>query len=347
MEGLFLEKRAAENGVRLKARGCAEPRARGRKHMLRLAMPAVSCVLAVIPDIVLPDAENLVNVAAPQPLFRCFLSALAVIFAICMVRALYRAEYRVRYLAKAPFYAVLVLVLNLISIATKKCSFLPALYFPTFDRIFNVFVDEAMVLLKCTGYSLRLLLYGISIGGLSGFLTGILIGWNKKANYWLFPVIRFIGPIPTTIWIPLAMLFFPTLFQGAVFIVALSMWFPMAFLTSAGIQSVRKSLFEAGMTLGAGRLYQIVHIAVPAAMPNVFVGIFMGTVSSLISLISAELIGARYGLGWYINWQQQVMNYPQVYAGFLVIALLCFVIFKAVFGIRNRVLFWQKGIVRW
>ena len=313
----------------------------------RLILPIISCILAIFFDVFFRDVDVLVNVEAGYPVFRYLMAFVAVVFLVCAIASCFNFDYRIKYIPKIPFYTVLVLALNIGNVMTKKTTLLPAIYFPSFDRILSVFVTDYKVLLTCTVYSLRLLILGIVIGGGIGFLTGVLIGWNKKAYYWLFPCIRFIGPIPTTIWIPLSMLLFPTLVQASVFIIALSMWFPVTFLTSSGIQNVNKNLFEVGMTLGSKTGYQVLHIAIPAAMPQVFVGIFYGMVSSLIALMSAELIGAKYGLGWFINWQQQVMNYAQVYAGFLIIALICFIIFKIIFAARNRILKWQKGAIRW
>lgn len=310
-------------------------------------LPVLACLFAMVLDLFLPDTAELVNVSAAYPMFKIVMGVCAVIFLICSIITSINQEYRLRYTPKVPFYTVLIFILAIVNVITKKTNLLPAIYFPTFDRILTVYVTQTKILLTCTAYSLRLLFLGAFFGTTIGFLTGVLIGWNKKTHYWLFPCIRFIGPIPTTIWIPIAMLLFPSLIHASVFIVALSMWFPITFLTSSGIQNVDKKLFEVGKTLGADTWYQIVHIAIPAAMPQIFVGFFYGMVSSLISLMSAELIGAKYGLGWFINWQQQIMGYDQVYAGFLIIALICFVLFKLIFFVQKKVLNWKKGAIRW
>lgn len=318
-----------------------------RRWSWKFVLPLLACGLSMVLDLVLPDMNSLINVSSGLPVYRWLLCIFAAAFVVLAVIAYFHQDYRIRWIHKIPFYTALILLLCLYNILTKKSEVLQPIYFPSIDRIGTVFVEDYKVLLTCTAYSLRLVILGAGGGLIIGFIMGVLIGWNQKAYYWIFPLVRFIGPMPTTIWIPLAMLLFPTLLKAALFIVGLSMWFPVTFLTSSGIQGVRKSLFEAGSTLGAKTPYLIWHVAIPAAMPNIFTGIFMGMVSSLISLVSAELIGAKYGLGWFINWQQQVMSYAEVYAGFLIIALICFIIFRIVFTVRNHMLSWQKGAVRW
>ena len=44
-------------------------------------------------------------------------------------------------------------------------------------------------------------------------------------------------------------------------------------------------------------------------MPHMFLGLFNGTCSSFITLVTAEMLGAKYGIGWYINWQKEMMAY--------------------------------------
>ena len=57
-------------------------------------------------------------------------------------------------------------------------------------------------------------------------------------------------------------------------------------------------------------------------MPHIFLGLFNGTCASFITLMTAEMIGAKYGIGWYVNWQKEMMAYANVYAGLMVIAVL-------------------------
>lgn len=73
-------------------------------------------------------------------------------------------------------------------------------------------------------------------------------------------------------------------------------------LTSSGIASIQNSYFEAAATLGASGPYTILRVGIPAAMPHMFIGLFNGTTSSFITLVTAEMLGAKYGIGWYINW---------------------------------------------
>ncbi|MFR4415366.1 MAG: ABC transporter permease [Butyricicoccus sp.] len=132
-------------------------------------------------------------------------------------------------------------------------------------------------------------------------LTGIAIGFNKTFAYWVQPLVRVLGPIPSTAWIPLVLIAFPTAVSASAFLIALAVWFPTTVLTSSGIASIPNSYFEVSSTLGAGSFYRIAKVGIPAAMPHMFLGLFNGTCSSFITLVTAEMLGAKYGMVG-INW---------------------------------------------
>jgi NitT/TauT family transport system permease protein len=248
---------------------------------------------------------------------------------------------------KSWFLGAAFLVLNLYNVITLKLDLIPSLYFPAPERILSVFATDTIFILRCLLYSLRLLLGGFFLGALTGVITGTLIGWSPRWNYWIMPCIRVVGPIPSTAWIPVALVVFTRATSAALFLIALGVWFPTTVLTSSGIMNVRKSYFEVSSTLGAGNLRNILSIALPGAAPNIFAGLFNGTSSSFLTLMAAEMIGCKFGIGWYINWQRETMAYSQVYAALIVIALTFSLLINLQFRIRNRVLAWQKGTIRW
>lgn len=239
------------------------------------------------------------------------------------------------------------MLLNLLNLVTAKLGLLPVLYFPSIDRVLAVLAEDPVYLLKCMAYSYRLLFLGWFFGALVGISTGILLGFSKAANYWIWPFIRSIGPIPSTAWIPLVLVAFPSVVSGSAFLIALSVWFPTTVLTASGIANTKNAYFEVASTLGASRWYQIRKVGIPAAMPSVFLGLFNGTTASFITLVTAEMLGAKYGLGWYVNWQKEMMAYANVYAGLILIAVSFFLIITGLFKIRNRILVWQKGVIKW
>ncbi|MDR2100952.1 MAG: ABC transporter permease subunit [Treponema sp.] len=281
------------------------------------------------------------------PYFTVSLYLLTAFFAVSAVVTVFNRKYRQILAYKAWFLSAAFLVVNLYNLVTIKLNLIPSIYFPAPERIIQVFITDWAFMLQCLLYSLRLLLGGFFLGAFLGVLTGTLIGWSPRWNYWVMPLIRIVGPIPSTAWIPIALVIFTRATDAALFLIALGVWFPTTILTSSGILNVRKSYFEVSGTLGAGTLRNILSIALPGAAPNIFTGLFNGTSSSFLTLMAAEMIGCKFGIGWYINWQRETLAYSQVYAALIVIAVTFSFLINIQFKIRNRALSWQKGTIRW
>jgi NitT/TauT family transport system permease protein len=248
---------------------------------------------------------------------------------------------------RAPWLLVLGLFLTLWELATAKFGWLPLPFFPPPQAIVEVYTDDLPKLLDSALASVKLQLGGYAIGAAVGFLTGVSIGWSRSVGYWVHPVLRFIGPLPATAWLPFAFFTFPSSWSASTFLIALATAFPVTVLTWSGVASVSNAYYDVARTLGARASFLVLKVAIPAALPHVFVGLFMGLGSSFAVLVVAEMIGVKAGLGWYLQWAQGWAAYANMYAALIVMSLLCSGAITLLFRTRDRLLVWQKGVVKW
>ncbi|MBB4383135.1 ABC-type nitrate/sulfonate/bicarbonate transport system permease component [Bradyrhizobium sp. SBR1B] len=148
--------------------------------------------------------------------------------------------------------------------------------FPPPQSIIEVYTDDLPKLLDSVFASVKLQLGGYIIGATVGFLTGVSIGWSRAVGYWVHPVLRFIGPLPATAWLPIAFFTFPSSWSASTFLIALATGFPVTVLTWSGVASVSSAYYDFARTLGAKPSFLVLKVAIPAALPHVFVGLFMG-----------------------------------------------------------------------
>jgi NitT/TauT family transport system permease protein len=313
--------------------------------LLKRFLPILSSLAALLVHLFVSNSPKFFD--KPLPYFTNILFTATAAFAVCIAVSFFKKDFGEKYTHKAPFYAAAILFLNIYNIATLKLMLIPSIYFPCPDKILNVFVKERMFLLTCLAHSARLLFSGFGLGLICGLTTGILVGWSKRWSYWITPLIKIIGPIPSTAWIPIALVCFSTSRQASIFLIALAVWFPTTVLTSSGISNVKNAYFEVASTLGANTFQKIFKIALPDAMPSIFIGVFNGTCASFLTLMTAEMLGVKFGIGWYINWQREVLAYANVYAGLITIAVSFSLIITALFKVRDRLLGWQKGVIKW
>jgi NitT/TauT family transport system permease protein len=329
-------------------------RVRRLRPAVAVLAPAVAAAVALLAHRYLPDRQEIPHswIDALPAWQHPYPALLAALLGISLLTAAGQWAWRpLRPWAGhyGPLTAGVLVLVCLWDLITAKLAWMPQPYFPGPDEVLGGMIDDWKVLLVSALHSLRLLACGYLAGVAAGLVTGVLIGWFLRARYWIMPVMKVLGPLPATALVPVVMML-PVkdyLFLSGAALIAFAVWFPVTMLTSSGIANVRLSYLDVARTLGAGRLYLIFRVAIPSALPNVFVGLFMGLGASFLTLIAAETLGVKAGLGWYIGMQKGYADYAKVYGSLVIMAVFFSTLMTLLFKVRDRVLKWQKGVIKW
>jgi len=147
--------------------------------------------------------------------------------------------------------------LTLWEFSTAKTGWLPKPFFSAPTGLLHVYVTDWQRLLLCIGYSLRLWGLGFCLGAVLGYVAGVALGWSKPFAHWGMPILKLIGPVPATAWIPVIFYLLPTMFDASVFIVALASGIPVTILTSSGVASVDRGGACRGSFTSSRRLKRV------------------------------------------------------------------------------------------
>ncbi len=158
---------------------------------------------------------------------------------------------------------------------------------------------------------------GITAALIIGIPLGISMGWFKKVNRAVDPIIEILRPIPPLAWIPFAIVWFGLTHQAAGFVVFVGMVFPIVINTYTGFKNVPKVNVEAAQVLGCTKNVKLIRfIAIPSAMPSIVAGIRIAMGVGWMCLVAAEMFGAsERGLGYqlWFNYYLHRMNFVVVY----------------------------------
>jgi NitT/TauT family transport system permease protein len=322
------------------------------KKAILIAVPILGTALVILNYYFVPDKNDMF---AKKIYYPVVLTYIAVQFLVkCLYfklkdKKLNNSNKLEEYLSKAPRLFVMLLFFLLWDVLTAKLEVMNTYYFKDGSRIVAAVIDKGAW--QTVGlhilHSLRLLFLGYFTGLAAGFLTGVFAGWFPKARYWIMPIVKKIGPIPSTIWLPIFVLFIPGMFTTRVVLIAFGVWFPTTLMTATGLMSVPSSYFEVARTLGAKKSYLLFNVALPATLPNLFMGMFMGMSVSCVALVSAEMLGSDYGLGYFINVSTTWGEYNKVYAGVIIILLIFSTVISLLFKLNAKLLKWQKDKIQW
>jgi NitT/TauT family transport system permease protein len=302
--------------------------------------PVIAALLALLVHKVLPNRQ----IALSTWLYPLLLQTLtAVTLGLALAQWIWpRLRAKVRHYG--PLLAGVSVWLCIWDLWTLKLNWAPLPFCPGPDMILQGIWDERDVLLDSTFASLKRLGVGYFAGVTLGLIFGVLMGWFRDVRYWGVPVMKALGPIPATALVAMAMLLIQ---DSAAALIAFAVWFPVTMLTMSGIMNVPTSYFDVARTLGARRGYLIFRVAIPAAMPSMFIGLFMGLLASFLVLVVAETVGVKSGLGWYLKWQLGYAEYYKVFGALVIMSAFFSTILTLLFRLRDRILGWQKGVIRW
>jgi NitT/TauT family transport system permease protein len=111
--------------------------------------------------------------------------------------------------------------------------------------------------------------------------------------------------------------------------------------TITGVRTVDPLLIKSARTMGLGRAALMWKVTLPAALPTIFTGIRLAGSSSLLVLVAAEMVGAKAGLGYLIQYSQYNFQIPQMYAGIITSTAVGLAFTKTLLALERRFTSWQ------
>ena len=165
-------------------------------------------------------------------------------------------------------------------------------------------------------------LLGLAIGGSLGLVLGLLTGSLRWAETLLDSTIQMVRNIPALALIPLVILWFGIDESAKLFLISISVFFPIYLNTFHGIRNVDPGLTEMGRSYGLTRWQLYRDIVLPGALSSILVGLRFSLGLMWVILIVAETISAQSGIGYLTMNAREFLQTDVVLVGILLYAIL-------------------------
>lgn len=236
-------------------------------------------------------------------------------------------------------------VLGLWVIATRA-GWVKPLFLPAPEAILSAFgqawtgaIDGAPLGLHVRDSLLRVV-GAFGLAALLGIPAGLAMGTSRIARGLLDPLIEFYRPLPPLAYLPLMIIWFGIGELSKVLLIFLACFAPVALSTRAGVLSASRDQIHAARALGASRAQVLRHVVIPAAMPEILIGLRIGMGVGWTTLVAAEMVAAQAGLGQLVLNASNFLRTDVVVMGILVIGL-----FATLFELGLRWL--ERVLVPW
>jgi NitT/TauT family transport system permease protein len=196
---------------------------------------------------------------------------------------------------------------------------------PTPFAVLRAVVELATrgLLLKYMVASLFRVSWGFALAAVIGVPCGLAIGWNRRLELALNPLIQMLRPISPLAWIPIAILWFGVGDAAAIFLIFLASLLPLMVSAIHASGSVPAVYLNAGRNFGLTPFQLVYRVVYPAIAPQLIMALRITLGVAWIVIVAAEMIAVSSGLGFLIVDARNAGNrYDLVVAGMVVIGVI-------------------------
>ena len=192
-------------------------------------------------------------------------------------------------------------------------------------QVAGAFVEliQRGLLLKYVVASLFRVTWGFSMAVLVAIPAGLAIGWHRRSEMALNPLLQVLRPISPLAWIPISILWFGVGDIAAIFLIFLASLFPLTLTAINAVESIPSVYVNAGRNFGlshAGLVYRVLY---PAVIPRLIIGLRITLGVAWLVVVAAEMIAVNSGLGFLIVDARNAGNrYDLVVAGMVTIGVI-------------------------
>ncbi|HZR87763.1 MAG TPA: ABC transporter permease [Bradyrhizobium sp.] len=197
------------------------------------------------------------------------------------------------------------------------------------------------VLWEHLGYSLMRIGIGWLLGTAFGIAVGFAIGLSTLARSIGITFISALFPIPKIALLPLLILWLGIGEEPKIATIALGVFFSTAISVYSGVDAVPRNLIRMAQSFNVPFATIVRRVIWPGALPTILAGFRITASVALLLVVSAEMIGAEYGIGAFVLQAGNLMQTDQLLAGVVILSLFGLAIGKLIGLLETRLLHWR------
>lgn len=186
------------------------------------------------------------------------------------------------------------------------------------------------------------------IGAISASVLGIVLAlageWSSRIRDALRPFSELLRPIPAAALVPITVFAFGFGFKFFLFVVTFVCVWPVYLNAVSALQGVHPLTLMTGRAFGCEGIEQLVRVKLPAALPEIFLGLRLATAHALIAVIVSEMLTGRDGIGGLLFQRAFAIRVADVFA----LTMLCGLngwLFNQLFKLlRSRAIGWSQAM---
>ena len=174
-----------------------------------------------------------------------------------------------------------------------------------------------------------------------GLPLGLIMGYERKIDRFLAPLVYLTYPIPKIVFLPLILLFLGLGDPSKIFLITFIVFFQILVTTRDAVRKVQSETISSLRSLGGNRAQVYRYVLLPASLPDVLTALRLSMGTAIAVLFFAESFATTEGLGYFImdSWSRAAPD--EMFAGIIMMALLGVSLFVVVDLLEKVLCRWQ------
>jgi len=181
------------------------------------------------------------------------------------------------------------------------------------------------------------------LGTVIAMPLGLAVGRSPRLDALLAPILYILYPIPKIVLLPVLLVLLGLADAPKIVLIAITIFFQVLVTVRDAAKAVPMGAVLSVRSLGASRLDIFAHVVVPSSLPDLFTALRISSGTAVAILFFAEAIAGSTGLGYFIVDSWAMINYPRMFAGIILMALLGVVLYEAFDFAERRLTRWRNG----
>jgi ABC-type nitrate/sulfonate/bicarbonate transport system ATPase subunit/ABC-type nitrate/sulfonate/bicarbonate transport system permease component len=207
------------------------------------------------------------------------------------------------------------------------------------------------VLLQClqsgsimlhVGASLRRILLALLLAAPPAWALGLMAGRIKVVETLLSPIMYLLHPLPKVAFLPILMLLLGLGDGSKIALMGLVIFGQLFMAARDSAKAIAPPLVDSVRSLGCRSWGIFRWVIAPATLPSLLSALRVSLGTAIAVLFLSETFASMDGLGWYIMDAWSRVNYPDMYAAILALALLGLALYLILDALESLALRWRE-----
>ena len=198
---------------------------------------------------------------------------------------------------------------------------------PTPQAVWNAFIDiiqngyKNYSLLQHLGASMERLFISFFFAALIAVPFGLASGYNSKIRAIFEPIIEFYRPLPPLAYYTILVLWLGIGNESKITLLFLACFAPIYISCVSAVLKIKEDYINSAYTVGASKYQIFIHVILPSCLPDIFVGIRTAVGVAYTTLVAAEMVAAKSGLGWMVLDASNYLRSDIIFVGIIIMGI--------------------------